>query len=244
MQLEATVPERVSESGHELAAEQPAEHADRQEEAGPARPPRASVFAQTTSRDHAVDVGMMDERLAPGMEDGEEPELSTEMFRVQGDLLKRTGRGTEQEIVDDRWVLKCERRQQVRDREDHVCIGHRQYVGLACFEPGRLGAALTLRTVTVPARVVGDPPMSAGVARIDVAPQPRAPAGQDPVDDRALLPAPRQTAVLEPTSQVPLEDLRDLVSRSLAHLLVVTSSGLKASNGLATERSRSVATCV
>ena len=124
MQLEAALTERLTESGQELAAEQPAQHAHRQEEAGPARSPRASVLAQSTRRHHTVHVRMVDERLAPGMQDGEESEAGTEMLRVVGDLLKRTGRAAEQEIVDEARVLKRERREQLRHREDHVRVGH------------------------------------------------------------------------------------------------------------------------
>ena len=141
------------------------------------------------------------------------------MLRVVGDLLKRLGRGTQQEIVNDARVLKRERCETLRHREDHVRVGHRQHVGLACFEPGRLGAALTLRTVTVPARVVGDPPVPARVACVDVATQPSCPARRDPLDDRTLLPAPWRMATLGLSSQVPVEDLRDLVPRSLGHLV-------------------------
>jgi hypothetical protein len=69
--------------------------------------------------------------------------------------------------------------------------------------------------------------VSTGVTRVDVATQSRRAARQDAVDDRALLPAPSRTArtaVLglrsrwSPVPQVPLEDLRDLVPRSLGHL--------------------------
>ena len=91
VQLEAAFTERFMEPGHELAAEQPAQHADGQEEAGPAGPPRASVLAQSTGRHHTVYVRMVDERLAPGMEDGEAPEPGAELPRVRGDPLKRTG---------------------------------------------------------------------------------------------------------------------------------------------------------
>ena len=67
---------------------------------------------------------MVDERLAPGMQDGEEPEPGAEMLRVAGDHLKRPGRATEQKIVDDLGVLKRERREQLGYREDHVRVGH------------------------------------------------------------------------------------------------------------------------
>ena len=70
-------------------------------------------------------VGMMDEGLAPGVEDGKEAEASTEVARVLGDLLKRVGRGAEQEIVDDLWVLERQRRKGLRQGEDHVGVGRR-----------------------------------------------------------------------------------------------------------------------
>jgi len=60
--------------------------------------------------------------------------------------------------------------------------------------------------------------VAAGITGIDVTPQPRGSAGQDPVDDRTLLPAPSWTRTLGLGSQVPPKDLRDLVLRSLGHL--------------------------
>ena len=67
VQLDASFLERVVEGRHELAAEQPAQHANGQEEAGPACLPRAAVLGQSSSRHHTVYMRMMDERLAPGM---------------------------------------------------------------------------------------------------------------------------------------------------------------------------------
>lgn len=62
--------------------------------------------------------------------------------------------------------------------------------------------------------------MPASVALIDVTTQACRPASEDLIDDRVLLPAPLGGGPgREPALEVPLEDLRDLVSRSLAHLL-------------------------
>jgi len=62
--------------------------------------------------------------------------------------------------------------------------------------------------------------VSACVALVDVATQARRAARQDCVDDRTLLPTPRRTATMKLVGpQVPIEDLRDLVPRSLGHLL-------------------------
>jgi len=60
-----------------------------------------------------VDVGMMNEGLAPGVEDGEEAEASAEVARVGGDVLERPGRGAQQEVIDDPGVLQREGRKGV-----------------------------------------------------------------------------------------------------------------------------------
>ena len=48
---------------------------------------------------------MMDERLAPGVEDGEEADLGAEVAGVSGDRAQRLGNGPEEETVDDGLVL-------------------------------------------------------------------------------------------------------------------------------------------
>jgi len=68
---------------------------------------------------------MMDERLAPGVQDSEEPETSAEMLGVEGYLLKRVGNRAEQEAVDDLRVLECQRCQILWQSENHVRVGHR-----------------------------------------------------------------------------------------------------------------------
>jgi hypothetical protein len=67
VQLEPALTERLPELCDELAAKETAKHAHREEEAGSARLPGASIVGKATGRDHAVHVGMMDERLAPGV---------------------------------------------------------------------------------------------------------------------------------------------------------------------------------
>ena len=48
---------------------------------------------------------MMDERLAPGVEDGEEADLDAEVAWVGSDRAERLGDGPEEETVDDGLVL-------------------------------------------------------------------------------------------------------------------------------------------
>jgi hypothetical protein len=124
VQLERAVSEGFFELRHELAAEDAAKHAHREEEAGSARLPGASVVGQTACGNHAVHMGMMDERLAPGVKDREEAEACAEVAGVLGDLLKRAGCRAQQQVVDDTGVLESERRQHLRQGEDHVSVGH------------------------------------------------------------------------------------------------------------------------
>ena len=49
---------------------------------------------------------VMDERLAPGVENGEEADLGAEVARVGSDRAERVGDGAEEQTVDDGLVLR------------------------------------------------------------------------------------------------------------------------------------------
>ena len=226
VEIEGTVAEGIVELSQQPAPEQTAEDADRQKEAGTAGPPGTAIVSQPAGRDHAVDVGMMDKSLTPGVKYGEEAETGAEMLGVGGHILERGCGGPEQEIVDDPGILQGEGCEVSGKCEDDVGVRHRQHFGLARLGPGRLSAALTLRAVAVAARVVGDPPAPAGVAFVDVAAQRGRSARQDGLDDGALLPAPGRRHSLRLEAQVLAEDLGDLVPWPLGHLREVADLGL------------------
>ena len=48
---------------------------------------------------------MMDERPAPGVQDGEEADLGAEVLRVGSDRAERLGGGAEEQTVDNGLVL-------------------------------------------------------------------------------------------------------------------------------------------
>ena len=142
------------------------------------------------------------------------------MFRIQRHILQRPACGAKEQAVDNAWILKSQWGKGLRNGEDDMSIGHRQYLGLACFEPGRLGTALALRAVAVSTRVVRDPLVSAGITRFDVTTQPRCAAGRNRVNDRTLLPAPGGDSYLGTRRRTASpEDLGQLVPGSLGHLL-------------------------
>lgn len=68
--------------GHPLeeqAAEQPRQHLDRQEEAGPTGDPALTVRRQTSGGDDAMQVRMVLQRLAPAMQHGDDADLGAEV---------------------------------------------------------------------------------------------------------------------------------------------------------------------
>jgi 16S rRNA C1402 (ribose-2'-O) methylase RsmI len=98
------------QTGHELATKDPAQYLHRQEERKARVNPVLVIERQTTRGDHTMNVRMVQEVLAPGMEHTQEADLGTEMPRVAGDLQQSRGAGAKQEVVDDCLVLQSQPR--------------------------------------------------------------------------------------------------------------------------------------
>ena len=112
---------------------------------------------------------VMDERLTPGVEDGEEADLGAEVPGVGGDGAERLGDGAEEETVDDGLVLGGDLGDRRGHGENDVEVLGGQQVRPAPFEPRGTGQRLTGRTVAIATRVVPDAAMAAAVALLDVA---------------------------------------------------------------------------
>ena len=125
-EVEAAGIVRGRELLQEQPAEQPREHAHGQEEARPAGDPALAVGREAAARHDAVDVRVMGERRAPGMEHGGEADPGPEMLGVGGDGDQRLGRGLEEDGVDRRLVLVGDVGDRRRQREHDVVVGHRQ----------------------------------------------------------------------------------------------------------------------
>ena len=138
------------------AAEQAREDAHGQEEAGLAGDPARPVRRQAAAGNDDVDMRMMGQRRAPGVEDGGEADARAQMLGVGGDGGQRLGGGPEQEVVDGGLVLERDRADRRRQGEDDVIVGNRQELRLALGEPLPRRRALALRAVAVAAGIVGD----------------------------------------------------------------------------------------
>ena len=72
------------------------------------------------------------------------------------------------------------------EREDEVEVRNRQQVGATGGKPSFLGESLTLRTMPVATRVVGDPHGTTAVTRLPMAAEGGGAAGLDRVESPAL----------------------------------------------------------
>jgi hypothetical protein len=92
--------------------------------------------------------------LARGMEHADEADLGAEMLRIGGDSAQRFCGGPEQNRID--LVLESDFRGRCRQGEDDMEIGHRQQLGLPLGQPGSARRSLTFRAMAVATRVVGN----------------------------------------------------------------------------------------
>ena len=84
------------QTGEVEAPEAPREDADGQEEVRPTRAPLGPVGRQAPGGEDTMEMRVMVELLAPGVEHGEAADLRPEMLRVPGDVLERLGDGAKE----------------------------------------------------------------------------------------------------------------------------------------------------
>ena len=93
--------------------------------------------------------------------DTEEADLGAEMPGIGGDLDQCLGTGAEQQSIDQLFVLQSQRRQLMGKREDDMRVRRCEQFAASRGQPTVTRLALTLGAVPVPARVIGDGPMTA-----------------------------------------------------------------------------------
>ena len=136
----------------------------RSEEAVATRDPSRPVFGQPPAGDDAVDVRMVEKRLCPGVQDGQEADLSAKTLRVEGDLGQCLGGRGEEQGIGDAWVGTKDGMQDIGNGDDGVVVLDRKQISLTCLNPSKFGQALALGTASVPTGVVGDFLMRASIA--------------------------------------------------------------------------------
>eukprot|EP01137_Pigoraptor_chileana_P001305 Opistho-2@38753 len=126
-------------------------------------------------------------RRSPGVQHGGDADPSAKVLGIGSDGQHRRRSRPEQEIIDHRLVVERDVGDLGWQGEDDVEVADREQIGLSRLEPRARGGALALGAVTVAAAVVGDAPMSAVFACLDMAPKRRGPALLDRRHDLELL---------------------------------------------------------
>jgi len=171
--------ERRAQKLEEQATEQPRQHAHRQEEPRRTSHPALAVERDSTSRHNTVQMRMVQQVLAPGVQDGDEADLGPQVLGIGSDRAQGLRRCLEQHVVQQRFVLVGDRLDGLRHREHDVEVFHRQQLGAAILQPLRTRQRLALRAVAVAAAVEGDALMAAGVALLDMPTECRGAAALD-----------------------------------------------------------------
>src|SRR5690606_1046643 len=128
-------------------------------------------------------------RRSPGVQHGGDADPSAKVLGIGSDGQHRRRSRPEQEIIDHRLVVERDVGDLGGQREHDMEIADREKIGLPRLEPGARGGSLTLGAVTVTAAVIGDTPMSAVLAGLDVTAERRSPALLDRRHDLELLEA-------------------------------------------------------
>ena len=131
MKLECAFAECAPKSDDKLAAEDTAEHFDGKEEGAAGGDPAGVVRSEAAGGKHAVDMGMMLQSLVPGMEHAEEADLGSKMPGIASDLQQSYSTGVKQQVIDQPFILQCERSQFPRQGEDEVHIAGRQQLSFS-----------------------------------------------------------------------------------------------------------------
>src|SRR5438309_6293390 len=149
-----------------FAAEDPGKGADGEQKAGRRGDPARAVRGERAAGDDTVQMQVLGEILAPGMEDRRAADVTTEVARIAAKGGERRGDRVEEQRIEDPGIALRERVQGVGQREDDMEVLHGQQLGAPGGEPALFRQGLALRAVAVAARVVGDPLGAARVARL------------------------------------------------------------------------------
>ena len=193
----------------EQPPEKAREHVDGQEEVRPAGEPALALHERAAGNE-TVDMGMMGERLSPGMEDGEEADLATKVPWIRGNGLQRRGHRIEQDRIDDGFVVEGDLCRLRRHREHEVEVRHRQQIGLAICQPLITRCGLALRAMSVATGIIRGTAMAAVFAGLEMTAERRSPTKLDRRHDATLHAA--EMAIVGKTISLTMaaEDIRHL----------------------------------
>jgi len=178
--------------------------------------------------------------LAPGVQHGQKTDLGPQVLTVGGDLQERLGRRPKQQAVNHARIVQRQRTELGRQREHDMEVRHVDQLGRAGFEPACAGGCLALWAVAVAARIVREAAMATGVARFFVSAQRGGAAGGEVLDRTALFAADYMGVSMQEFGSRRAKHVANLGLGAVYAVSIVAS----ASKGLVTDMIRSVDTAV
>ena len=109
----------------------------------------------------AMKMRMVLQLLPPGVQNGKVADPCAQMLRIGSYLQQCFRGGLKQDVVHDFFILQGQSCQDLRQRKHDVDIRHRQELHRPLFHPFGSRFPLALGTMTVAARVVGVPGVTA-----------------------------------------------------------------------------------
>jgi hypothetical protein len=159
----------------EAAREDP----DGQEEVGAARDPSGAIGCQPPGGEDTMEMGVMMELLAPGVQHGKAPDLGPEMRGLLSDVLEGLRDGAKEQAIELARVLQRQRPEIVRQGKNHMDVGCLKELAFPGGEPRGLRGAVTFGAAAVPARVVCLHLVATMIALGDMSAQGGSPAHSD-----------------------------------------------------------------
>jgi hypothetical protein len=126
-----------------------------------------------------MEMGVIVQLLAPGVEHGEATNLRPEMFGGLGNVLECLGNGAKEQAIEWARVLEHQRPQVVWQGKDDMGVGRLEHLAFPSRKPRRLRRAMTFGAATVAAGVVRLDLVATLVALGDVAPERSRPTHRD-----------------------------------------------------------------
>ena len=117
----------------------PREDADGQEEVRSTRHPLGPIGGQAPGGQDTMEMRVMVQLLAPGVEHGEAADLGPEMLGVPGDVLERLGDRAKEQPIEQARVLQRQGPQVVRQGKDHMDVGRVEHLAAPGPRATRLG---------------------------------------------------------------------------------------------------------
>lgn len=153
VELDLVFCDGVLQSLSELGTKHILQHLFGQEEVVPwiHANPTLMIEGQTACGNDAVNVRMMLHFLSPGMEHTEEADFSAQTLGSAGDLDQSFSAQTQQQSVNELFVLKRELCQETRHRKNDVGIGDGKKFLLASLNPAQAGVGLAFRAMPIAA---------------------------------------------------------------------------------------------